>query len=344
MNSANDETHLTSTSTQSCTPPEFGRCVGGSDVNRYKRILVTLNLTALDTAVVRYANLMARLTQTSRIDLVNIVNTRQVPQGLIAAHPALLQSVAKRNKRALRELVRQHLRVPSSCDVQVHVLRGSPVEKVLEFARSEAPDLLIVGRDPKNSRSGSVPERLAATAPCSVLVVPKASTPSIRSILGGVDLSSHSRAVVKHAVALGRAAELRSVYCMHVYDVPDGLRGSGLTSEELGASIKVMAQSSWEMLLGRIESNGINLVPIFRRGPFPTLELKEEVKRSSFDLVIIAARGRSAAGNAFLGSVAQRVVNATETPLLVVKSKRHSTELLLSLLELLERPTSQGSQ
>lgn len=67
----------------------------------------------------------------------------------------------------------QRLRMPS---VKLRVEWGDPAEVIIDTARREKADMLVVGRRGRGRLSamllGSVSQKLASLAPCPVLVVP----------------------------------------------------------------------------------------------------------------------------------------------------------------------------
>lgn len=62
---------------------------------------------------------------------------------------------------------------------ETQVIRGHPAGALIEHARRERPDLLVVGRKGHGALErfllGSVTLKLAAHAPCPLLIVPKAN-------------------------------------------------------------------------------------------------------------------------------------------------------------------------
>ncbi|MFH2008192.1 MAG: universal stress protein [bacterium] len=300
-------------------------------IQRYRKILVSLNLTDLDPTVVAFANLVTQLTQPDRVELVNVLNTRNLPAEVVEEYPALVDAGAESNEKRIRELVAEHIQASSTREVQLHVFRGTPVEELVRHAKSEEIDLIIVGRDPKKERSGTLPERLAREAPCSVLVVPKGAEPAIRSILVPVDFSEHSAAAFERAVAFGKAAKIGALSCLHVFDVPAGYGKAGKTYDEFTEIMKEHAEQAWRKFRRQLDPKGLEIRPLFRRAAFPSQAICDEAAEAEIDLVVMGARGQSAKKNLFVGSVSQRVVNTTHAPLLVVKSKRASAGLLDAL-------------
>jgi nucleotide-binding universal stress UspA family protein len=60
-------------------------------------------------------------------------------------------------------------------DAEVVILEGSPADVIVDYARDIGMDLVVVGSTGKQATErtvlGSVSSRVAANAPCSVLVV-----------------------------------------------------------------------------------------------------------------------------------------------------------------------------
>lgn len=306
-------------------------------MKRFKRVLLLLNLTDLDPTVLRYANLVARLTKPARLELVTVIDVTQLPENMISESTSLLNTAQESIKREITDLVTTHLQLPASCLVQVTVLRGHPAEELVRHAKDAASDLIIVGRDPKKCRAGTVPERLARMAPCSVLVVPRGSSPGIRSILAAVDFSRHSRAAVALAVAFGRAAGLEEVSCLHVYDVPANYERFGKSYEDFDAIMKRNALTAAQRFSVQVDTKGLENVSIVRQAALPSIAIQDEVASLGFDLIVMGARGSGAAQNVLLGSVSQRSINATQVPLLIVKSQSKPVGLMNALLKLFRR-------
>lgn len=302
-------------------------------MNRYKRILVSLSLSDLDPSVISYANLIVQLTKPERLELVSVVSTSNLPPDVVSRYPALVDATAQSNTREIQRMATRHLQAPVGCDVRVHVYRGNPLEEIVNHAKAEDTDLILVGRDPKKDRSGTLPERLSRVGPCSVLVVPKGARPAMGSILVPVDFSVHSGTAVKRAASMGRAARLKSVYCLYVYDIPGNYRRTGISFDEFGTVMKQDAEARWQRFRASLDNRGLELILIHRRGALPTQVIKDEVTQSEFDLVVMGARGQSAARNLLLGTEAQRSINATQAPLLIVRSKREATGMLETLSE-----------
>jgi nucleotide-binding universal stress UspA family protein len=71
---------------------------------------------------------------------------------------------------------REHARSAGAPDVEVVCAVGDPAQTILETARGEPLDMLVLGRRGRGRLAGlllgSVSQKLASLAPCSVVIVP----------------------------------------------------------------------------------------------------------------------------------------------------------------------------
>lgn len=136
---------------------------------------------------------------------------------------------------------------------RLRVEEGSAAQRIVEAARDESADLLVVGTHGRTGFGrillGSVADRIVRVAPCPVLTVgPRAGAPGVAPmgrILYATDFSPSARAAWRWAVALAEAsgAELDLLH-VTTQPVPD----RHLSPELLGRMAQVLEEQ------GRIEA------------------------------------------------------------------------------------------
>jgi len=123
---------------------------------------------ALDTAVSLAKLFKAKLTVVTVVSVVALSYGPPVPVG--DSLTAILEQAQKR-------LAAQGTRIREEGvpDVETHLLRGDPVDQVVEFAKERRPDLIVVGSRGLGSAGrfflGSVSDGILHHVQCSVLVV-----------------------------------------------------------------------------------------------------------------------------------------------------------------------------
>lgn len=89
-----------------------------------------------------------------------------------------VDNVEEQSRKAIDEKIKASYlpRVPAEMDVKVEVHDGAEAATILEFAKTKAIDVIIIGRHGhggvSNALFGAVAEKVVRKAPCAVLVVP----------------------------------------------------------------------------------------------------------------------------------------------------------------------------
>jgi nucleotide-binding universal stress UspA family protein len=140
-----------------------------------KRILVPVDFSDPSTRALRYALAMAGQLGAS-LDVLHVVPNPYVddPGGLYLPLPVtylddLMDAARKRLDGLLDSADRRAPRARAIVKV------GDPLRQVVDYARDEAVDLIVLGTHGRSGLAhlflGSVAERVVRTAPCPVLTV-----------------------------------------------------------------------------------------------------------------------------------------------------------------------------
>ena len=208
-------------------------------------------------------------------------------------------------------------------EFEVFIEHGTPYAEIVRRAESWHATLAFVGgrgdTEAAHVLSGSA-EKVARYAHCPVLV---ARHPAKRGlVLCATDLSAPSLPAVAAAVAEARLRSAKLVV-LHIVDqgVPlatvtstEGLTPLVLCPEMLG-DLRGSAHAEIAAVLGRLEAQAEAVVV---EGHAASTILKY-VEDSRPELVVVGAHGRTALGRILLGSVAEHVVRAAKTSVLVVR-------------------------
>jgi nucleotide-binding universal stress UspA family protein len=140
-----------------------------------KRILVPVDFSEPSTRALMHAIALAEQFAAS-LDVLHVVPNPYVddPAGLYLPLPVtyvndLMNDARKRLDDLLDSADRQRLRARAIVKV------GDPLRQVVEYARGESVDLIVLGTHGRSGVAhlflGSVAERVVRTAPCPVLTV-----------------------------------------------------------------------------------------------------------------------------------------------------------------------------
>ncbi len=141
----------------------------------------------------------------------------------------------------------------------------------------------------------------------------------MKRILVGVDGSKESRDAVKFATEIARAIGAQLVIASAVPPVvpTEGAPGLVARAEEWMRKEQEQAKA----LVSEIASSIGKAVPVEPLVPIgaPAVTLAELARSGDVELVVVGHRGRNAVARALLGSVADRLVQISPKPVLVVR-------------------------
>jgi 3-phenylpropionate/trans-cinnamate dioxygenase ferredoxin reductase subunit len=191
-----------------------------------------------------------------------------------------------------------------------------PAELILDAALRHGAELIVVGNkgigEATRFRLGSVPDRVAHSASCDVLIVDttkfgerEARTGGLyKRILAGTDGSPTATEAARKAMELAMQvrAEVTLLY------VGDPIVGA-IVLEETAA--------------GRPE--GVHVDPFVTQGD-PSAKLCEVAESADIDLIVVGNKGMSGARRFLLGSVPNKVAHDASTDVLIVKTVDRTVE------------------
>lgn len=201
----------------------------------------------------------------------------------------------------------------------IHVAEGQPADVILDVARREACDLIVLGASHERSGHGflgKTAEALVRKSPASVLVVKHRPRESYRQILVGTDFTVESRHGLHVATSWFPQA---SFTLMHALDIPykslwlDPARRQEFTRLELATIEDFLADADLpDALRQRIR-------PMVEHG-HPEMMLRNYVLEEGADLTVIGALRRGLTFHMLIGGTARRIVQAVPSDILVVRA------------------------
>lgn len=222
---------------------------------------------------------------------------------------------SRRVREKLRDVVRRHFPDDPAVALACDVLKGPPVDRLLQVADEQESDLLLIGRCQDPFANRSLARRLTLRSPCSVWIVPPDAPPSIRRILVPVDFSPRAADALRLAIDLARRSGDAQCLALHVR-YPDSLG----TSPADDGRVWTRTWHEFREFLAKIDFRGVPVEPFLVEGVKEAHVINRMADRWGVDLIVMATRGRSWVSSLLLGSVTEQMVARTRVPLLVVKA------------------------
>lgn len=302
---------------------------------RYKRLLVGLSMANHDGSSIRYAAMISRLAESEKITFIHVSSTLDIPEDIQKEYPDLIVQADQFTKKEMEKVVEEYFDGHPETELEYEIIEGSPLLELLRRAKEDGIDLVVMRKRKEPLASGTLSEKLARKAPCSVLFVPQGSEAWFDSILVPVDFSENSADAMEVAIAFALASKgIKEVHCLHIYSVPIGYYKTGKSYEAFAEIMKGHAEKKYREFIREIDLRGLTSIPSFKLAKKPSDGIQEVVNHHKKCLLVIGARGRRAGAGILLGSVAEHLIKTTTVPLLAVKKKGSGMGVLDALLRL----------
>jgi nucleotide-binding universal stress UspA family protein len=142
----------------------------------------------------------------------------------------------------------------------------------------------------------------------------------MKRILVGVDGSNESRSAVKTAANIARAtgSKLTIAYAVPSVPLPAGAPELVERAAEWAEKEKIAARGIVKEMAAAVAQPELSIETLVADGS-PAVTLADLAGSGDVDLVVVGHRGRGAIARALLGSVADRLVQISPKPVLVVR-------------------------
>jgi nucleotide-binding universal stress UspA family protein len=237
-----------------------------------------------------------------------------------------LQSAAAARLEEVCDLVRQ-----AGIEVSSDLRLGLPSQAILEAAREDGADLLVIGTRGLTGVShlllGSTAERVVQHADCPVLSVHPGDHEQhrrIRTVLVPTDFSRDAESATAAAMQLlGDDIEGARIVLLNAYHLPFEYTAYGTipTSVDYTRDVEGVAQERLASIAAKLGADGLQVETRAIEG-YPPEVIVDEAERSGVDLIAMGTHGRTGLAHLFLGSTAERVVQSADCPVLTVRRRQ----------------------
>lgn len=280
-----------------------------------KTILVATDFSERSDRALRRATLMAKA-DGARLVLVHGIDDEQ---------PERLADSAQREAEGLISELAKSVTSLDGVACEGFVMRGSVDETVVKVAEAQAADLLVVGshrqRPFRDIFLGTTVDRILRRSLRPVLMAKTVPAARHHHVLFATDMSDGCTNAIRAAGNLGLLADAR-LSAVHVFAAP----GQELMLHASASTKEVLAyvENERSKATARLDAYlaGIGLKADTRFAELAEVATAETIdgcaRDLKADLIVIGTQARSTIARFVLGSVAQGVLRATSSDVLVV--------------------------
>lgn len=305
-------------------------------MNTLKRIMVGLDLSEMDDTLIRYTAFLCSISEIERVYFIHAEKSLDIPEEVLESMPNGMPADEKL-RISLEEKVQSHFGPDSRAQVEVQVVEGSPLKELLHWSKEKQIDLVLTGRKFHLRGSGLLAQKILRTGRVSVLFVPENfDQPRLDHIVVSVDFSEYSLMALERMLDSAIARPEVRITCMHAYQVPSGYITLGIRYEDFDERMKGFARNKFAQVLERFpelaERATLHLVKQDNEDDIGELVVVE-AKRLKADMLVIGAKGKSAAALFVLGSVTEKILRYNDdVPMIVYKKEKEEIGFLEALL------------
>ncbi len=301
----------------------------------YERILVPLDGSELAQIALPYAEKLAgRLG--SKITLMYISSSTE--DRYQHMHQFYLQKMVEATNQAAERYIDSS--GAKEVKVEATILAGDPAGEIVDYAEKEDIGLIIMSTHGRSGirrwAMGSVADKVlrATKQPLALIRAKHAHTDVpdyklLNKILVTLDGSKQSEVAIPYIEEL--ASKLKAEVILFQVVAPDyhiytgGSQEYGIYSEQQMESVKAFSRDYLEEVVARLKQKGVTAQSEVRFGTAAD-EIIKFADAIDVSLVAMSTHGRSGVSRWALGSVAERVLRAGNTPLLLVRAPGAGTE------------------
>lgn len=287
-----------------------------------KRIIIGLDFTEMDEALLIYTNFWIQLLDIEKIYFLHITDS-------LSDDIKIRQQVWNTNKPLdeflqgkMKEQVQQFAPQLDLQKTEFLVVEGTPYEQMHHWALVKEVDLIIAGRKYSLKGSGLLPQKFIMNAPCSVLLIPETVATHLDTVLVSTDFSEYSQMALQVGVDLVRKMPFSSLYCLHIFDVEEGIT-TDQTYLEMVAQKRQAAEIAFNQSMMEVETYGHKITPLFvpSNDELAFQCLYQNAKDIEASLIVVGTKGRSFLTRFFDDSFTKQLIETNnKIPLLVVKA------------------------
>lgn len=296
----------------------------------FKKIMVGLDLTAMDQYILNYLEGLSKFVKADKIYFINIQKNLDIDteiKSLMGIPNNVL--VDEHMLSLMKDSVKEHFPSFEEFDIDFKIAEGNASTEILRWRNMTNADLVLMGRKQHLKGEGIAPQQIASKINCSILLVPEGYEKfKLDKIFVPVNFSKQTNLALEEAISIQEKTPHRlDIYCHHYFELPLGHEKSGKTDKEFAEIMgnnarKKFIQMKHDLSIKTAEFNYTD--GLLKDGDIAK-ELVKKAKEYEADLIIMAAKSKTLAAQLFLGNTTRKmIINSDSTPLLVVKNKNET--------------------
>lgn len=294
-------------------------------------ILVALDLTDMDSFLIRYSNFLVEKFDPKSITFMHVMNKYDIPKEVLSSLE-MDESLADLVKEEIQEKVDEDFKYQDKISTTVVAEEGVPTENIIQYTIDKKISLTLMGKKIGYKGRGSIVRRVLNISPSSVLLVSETTRQAIEHVMVRMDFSKISEMALKMALKV-KDYTGAEVSCHHVYKLP--LKYFGQVTIDNSSKIKQHMERhgtrEYQKFMKRLKLDPGSIECEFSLDA-ENDEAHEHYKKAlqnGADMIMIGSRVKSELTDVILDSTSEKLAGVEKNiPVFVVKDRKRSLGFL----------------
>lgn len=301
----------------------------GNNVKKLKNIVVATDFSETSDFAISRAVAIAKATR-ANLTILHVLQKSLFDKTLEAIIPdEILQSPEEYITTLIKEKILALSRHKLNIDLNI-ISQGKAAVKILQYAKKNKIDLLVIGAHGKysirDSFVGTTAEHIAKRTKCPVLIVKNPPTKSFNKILVPIDFSVVSKRALNYTIQLFPDSHIRLIH-VGDFEYENLLKKEEKEGEiskakiaQVGKAIILFLDIKMKKYIKGFRSKlGKYSYQIALGYPGPVIV--KEASKLRQDLIVMGTQGYGRRHYLFIGSVANWVLTETDKDILLIPPK-----------------------
>ncbi len=300
----------------------------------FRQIIIPLDLTSMDTLVIKYASFLAQKLKPDAITFIHVIESYNLPNEVQDFFEDLDEPIEEIIKKELNQEIEDFYEGRDQTDVHVQVMEGNPTNVILKEADRIGTDLVVMGKKTGFKGKGILTGKIARLIHCSILILPESTRLQLQKIQVPVDFSKFSQMALRQALSISKVFD-SEIVAQHIYSIPTHYYPYITPTQKIDKPIEKHAKQEYEKFLKKVARPKPNIRCVFMKdeGADISQRIYDLAIGEGSDLIVIGSKGLTDAASYLIGSAAEKLTAYDKTiPLLIFKDKDENYGLLDVLL------------
>ncbi|MCF8218804.1 MAG: universal stress protein [Bacteroidales bacterium] len=304
---------------------------------KFDHILVALDLSDMDSFLIRYSNFLLEKFKPKSITFLHVIKSYEIPKDVRAKFPEMDEPLADIVKEELSAKIKELLIDAGKTDVHVVVKEGVTTETIVQYSQLNDITLTLMGKKIGYKGHGGVVRKVLNITPSSVLLISETAQPKMDHLLVRMDFTKMSVMAMKMALKIQEQTEAK-ISCHHVHKLPLKYftRSSVSDENKLEREIYNYTQKEFKKFVKK-NKLAANDIPCTSALDFENEEaqiLYSKALTISADLIVLGTKIKSSMADVILESTSEKLAGPEKNiPVFVVKDRSQTMGFLNALFD-----------